>query len=349
MKDLKIVYYMNQFFGGEGGEESASEGIAVFEGTKGISGIFESAYGGDCKVAATIICGDNYIAENLDKVCDEIIEIVKKYSPDAFVAGPAYAAGRYGVACGALCTKIAEKLSIPTVTAMNELNPGVQLYHKKVYILKTGDNARAIKTDVEKMAAFVKRILAGETIGLPDDEGYFARGYKRNKKSEKTPPERAVDMLLDKFYNREFTTEIPLPSSEDVPRPNPIKDLSKITVALATDGGLYPIDNPDNMPTQNADRFGAYDISGMDELKPGEWKIRHNGFDNTFSNADPNRLVPVDSMREMEREGVIGKLYDKFLATTGLVATVENSTKTGKAMVDYVKEHNIDAVVLTST
>ena len=88
MKDLKIVYYMNRFFGGEGGEESASEGIAVFEGTKGISGIFESAYGDDCKVAATIICGDNYIAENLDKVCDEIIEIVKKYSPDAFGCRP---------------------------------------------------------------------------------------------------------------------------------------------------------------------------------------------------------------------------------------------------------------------
>lgn len=30
---------------------------------------------------------------------------------------------------------------------------------------------------------------------------------------------------------------------------------------------------------------------------------------NSFSNADPNRLVPVDSMRTLEKEGVIGKLH----------------------------------------
>lgn len=45
----------------------------------------------------SIVCGDNYIAERLEKVTAEIVDIVEKHKPDLFVAGPAYAAGRYGV------------------------------------------------------------------------------------------------------------------------------------------------------------------------------------------------------------------------------------------------------------
>ena len=108
-------------------------------------------------------------------------------------------------------------------------------------------------------------------------------------------------------------------------------------------------DNPDNMPYANADRCGAYDTSNYNTLDEGDWIIRHTGYDNSFSNADPNRLVPVDAMRTLEKEGFIGKLHNVYLATTGLIATVENSTKTAKQMVDYVRNHNIDAVILTST
>lgn len=349
MKKIRLVYYINQFFGQAGGEEAASMGISVHEGPYGIASIFSNTYGPDCEIVATIICGDNYIAERLDAVSDEILELVKSYQPDAFVAGPAFAAGRYGVACGHLCTKISKALSIPAITAMNELNPGVPLYHNTTYILQTEASARNAKENIARMAEFMKKLVNGVPLKSPEDEQYFARGYKHNVKATIMPAARAVNMLLDKYYGRPFQSEIPLPVKEEIEKPAAIPDLSGITVALATDGGLYPLDNPDKMPTANADRFCAYDISDMDTLTKGEWKIRHNGYDNSISNADPNRLVPVDAMRTIEREGLIGKLHEKFLSTTGLVATVENATKTGKQMVRYVKDHNIDAVILTST
>jgi glycine reductase len=349
MEKIKVVYYINQFFGQEGGEESASIGIKVHEGAFGLAQSFADAYGEDCEVLATIVCGDNYIAEKLEEVTAEIVEIIAGYDPDLFVAGPAYGAGRYGVACGSLCDSVTQKLGIHVITAMNEINPGVQLYRKDIYILETGTNARTMHKDIVRMAGFAKKLINKEQLAAPDVEGYFARGYKKNIRAEKQPAERAVDMLLDKFYGRDFKSEIPLPVTENIKKPAAIPDLSKITIALATDGGLYPAGNPDNMPTANADHFCAYDIFGIDSLKQGDWVIRHNGYDNTYSNADPNRLVPVDSMRSLEKEGFIGKLYDKFMATTGLIATVENATKTGKQMVQYVKDHNIDAVVLTST
>lgn len=349
MDKIRIVYYINQFFGQEGGEEAASTGIKIHNEAFGLTKNFEETYGEECEVVATIVCGDNYIAERLEDVTEEIVNIIEKYHPDAFVAGPAYGAGRYGVACGSLCTEVQEKLNIPVITAMNEINPGVQIYRKFIYILETGTKASTMKYDLERMSAFLKKLISGKEIGSPKEEGYFAKGFKKNIVSQKQPAERAVDMVLDKFYNRPFVSEIPLPQKEVYEKPKPIIDLSKSKIVLATDGGLYPAGNPDNMPSANADRFCAYDISSLDSFKKGDWIIRHNGYDNTYSNEDPNRLVPLDSFREMEREGYIGKLHDEFLATTGLIATGKNATKTGKQMVEYVKENRIDAVVLTST
>lgn len=349
MKKTKIVYYINQFFGQEGGEEAASTGITVHEGAFGVAQNFEVAYGDDSEVLATIVCGDNYIAEKLEEVTAEIVDIIEGYKPDVFVAGPAYAAGRYGVACGSLCTAVTKKMKIPVITAMNEVNLGVDIYRKEIYILKTGTNARTMRDDTAKMAEFIKKLVNKIELDSPEEEGYFTRGFKRNVVADKKPAKRALNMLLDKLNGREFESEIPLPLTEDIKRPAPILDLSKATIVLATDGGLYPADNPDNMPSAAADRFGAYDISGIDSLKQGDWKIYHGGYDQTYSNAEPNRLVPVDSMRKLEKEGYIGKLHNKFLATTGLVAPVAFSTKTGKQMVQYVNDNNIDAVVLTST
>ena len=65
------------------------------------------------KIVSTIICGDNYFGENLDAATDTIIEMVKKCEPDVFVAGPAFNAGRYGVACGTICKAVEERLGIP--------------------------------------------------------------------------------------------------------------------------------------------------------------------------------------------------------------------------------------------
>ena len=145
MDKIRIVYYINQFFGQEGGEEAASTGIKIHNEAFGLTKNFEETYGEECEVVATIVCGDNYIAERLEDVTEEIVNIIEKYHPDAFVAGPAYGAGRYGVACGSLCTEVQEKLNIPVITAMNEINPGVQIYRKFIYILETGTKASTMK------------------------------------------------------------------------------------------------------------------------------------------------------------------------------------------------------------
>jgi len=348
-KKIKVVHYINQFFGLIGGEEAASVGLEVREGMVGPGAALSAALGSEAEIVATIICGDNHIAENLESVTAEVVQILKKYSPDMFFAGPAYAAGRYGVGCGALCAAVKKELGIPAVTAMNEENPGVGIYRKDLYILSTGNNARTMKEDTQKMAALARKLLAGEAIGSPEDGGYFARGWAITKKSPKRSSDRAIDMLLKKIKGEPFKTEITMPKLDAVPLAPAIPDLSKATVVLVTDGGLFPAGNPDKMPPMNPTVYKAYSVDGLDTLKQGDYMVSHNGYDNTFAVADPNRLIPLDAMRILERKGEIGKLHENFLTTTGLLTTIANSTKIGKDMAAYIRDHQIDAAILTST
>lgn len=345
---VRIVHYINQFFGQIGGEEQASVGISVKDGAFGPGLEFEKCFDRPVEVVATVICGDNYFSENASAL-PEILEIIKEKKPDVFFAGPAYAAGRYGMACAALCMEVKKAMGIPAITAMNELNPGVDFGKKELFIAKTGANARTMQDDIQNMVMFAEKMLDGKEMGLPDEDNYFKRGWNRSVHTGVEVSDRAINMLLAKIKGEPFKTEIELPDNKDVPLAPAVKDLSKATIAIATDGGLYPAGNPDNMPCSNPDVFHPYPIKAGPTLNPEEWTVRHNGYDNSFVLANPNRLVPADAMIKLEEEGYIGELYDGVLSTTGLITTVANSKKIGKEMAAYIKDHNIDAVILTST
>lgn len=64
-------------------------------------------------------------------------------------------------------------------------------------------------------------------------------------------------------------------------------------------------------------------------MKPDKYEVSHQGYDNQYVNADPNRLLPVDIMRELEKEGIIGKLCDIFL-TQQSDDTTEEGIRVGK-------------------
>lgn len=348
-KEIRVVHYINQFFGQYGSEEKAHIGPLVKEEKVGPGVALERQLGNRGRVVATVICGDNYIAERLDEAVLEVVELIKKYSPDLVIAGPAYVAGRYGVACGAVCQAVQKNLGIPAITGMFEENPGVELYKKDVYILKTGNNAKTMMQDMNNLVNFGLRLVNGEEIGPPEQEGYFKRGLKKNVKSDKKAAERAVDMLLAKFHGRPFQTEVPISSFNKVEPAPPVEDLTRATIALITDGGLIPKDNPDGIEPANATKYGRYSIAGSERLQPEDFIVHHRGYDTSYAAADPERLVPVSTMRELEQEGAIGKLYDHYLVTTGVMTSLENAKKMGRGMAEQLKKDGVDAVLLTST
>ena len=164
MAKYKIVHYINQFFAGIGGEEKADYTPELREGVVGPGMGLKAALGEDYEIVSTIICGDNYFGENLDAATDTIIEMVKKCEPDVFVAGPAFNAGRYGVACGTICKAVEERLGIPVITGMYIENPGVDMFRKDLIIVDTPNSAAGMPKVLPVMSALIKKMSAGEEI-----------------------------------------------------------------------------------------------------------------------------------------------------------------------------------------
>jgi betaine reductase len=131
--------------------------------------------------------------------------------------------------------------------------------------------------------------------------------------------------------------------------PSAIKDLSQARVMLITDGGLVPRGNPDKIQGTAATRWGSYSIEGRDDLRGEDYEISHGGYDARFVQEDPDRLVPLDALREMEKRGVIGKLHDEFISTSGRVNPLSNTRRLGREMAHKIKSEGVDAVILTST
>jgi len=346
---IRIVHYLNQFFGGIGGEDKADISPRVIEGAIGPGRLIETLIAEEGNVVATVICGDNYFAEDVERASSEIIKLIIPYKPDLLIAGPAFNAGRYGIACGAVCKMVQKELGIPAITGMYEENPGLDLYRTEVYIVKTMDSARGMADALRKMLNLGKKLFRGERIGSPIEEEYFARGILVNEFTEKTGAERVVEMLLLKLQGKPFESEVPRPIYDRVKPAPPIKALTNSKIALITDGGLVPRGNPDKIEIRTATRFGRYEIKGMDKLNPEDYEVSHEGYDSSLVRKDPNRLVPVDVMRELESEGRIGKLHDKFYSTTGVASIVEVMRRLGQLIATELRAEGVSGVILTST
>jgi betaine reductase len=346
---MRIAHYLNQFFGGIGGEEKAGVALSAREGAVGPGRLLEELFGGGAKVVLTLVCGDNYAVEHREDFLAAALPRIAAARPDLFVAGPCFEAGRYGVAAGALAAAVQSRLGIPATAAMTRENPGAELYRESLYIVETGRSATEMREAMAKLARLGRKLAARAEIGPPEEEGYIPRGLLRDRFVEKTAAARLVEMLLKKVRGEPFASEMVATAFAPVPPPPPPRDLARAKIMLVTDGGLVPKGNPDRIEGTAATRWGAYDISGRDDLKGEDYEISHGGYDPRFVREDPDRLVPLDALRELEREGVIGKLHDEFVSTSGLANPISNTRRLGREIAAKAKREGVDAVILTST
>ena len=126
-------------------------------------------------------------------------------------------------------------------------------------------------------------------------------------------------------------------------------NLAEATVAVVTSGGIVPRGNPDHIEAASASRYGEYSIEGLDRLTPESHQSVHGGYDPTYANADPNRVMPLDVLRELEREGRIGRLHDRYFATVGNATPVERAVRFGEEIAAMLVNVGVHAVICTST
>src|SRR5699024_9637134 len=209
----KAILYLNQFFGQIGGEDKADFAPVIKADLVGPAIELQKQLKDDIEITHTIICGDNYMGSNTDEAIEKILDFLKDKEFNIFFAGPAFRAGRYGSACGHICKAVKEKYNVPVISSMNEENPGVEMFHKDIYIFKGGASAAAMRKDIKKMATFGNKVLDGQELLPAKEEGYFGREIRRQVWLEPsvTAADRVIDMLLKKVKGKPFQTELPIP------------------------------------------------------------------------------------------------------------------------------------------
>jgi glycine reductase complex component B subunit gamma len=347
MGKLRVAHYLNQFFAGAGGEEAADlppevHGEALGPG-RALAGILGDA--GD--VVSSFVCGDDYFNEHTIEAEAAVREWLEELGPDLVVAGPAFAAGRYGVACSHVC-RVADDLDTPAVTGLHPENPG-RLVYARAYAVPAPRTAAGMKDTLEAMVELGRRLAAGVELGPAEAEGYLPRSVRRPGHREKPGAERAVDMLVAKLGGRPFRTEIPVEAYDAVPPAPAVADPAHARIGLVTSGAIVPKGNPDRLRRASESRWVRYSIAELDGLRPDDYECVHGGFFNMIACENPNLVLPLDAVRELQREGAIGSVADFYCCTSGNDQRLADCARNGREIASALAEAGVEAAILVAT
>jgi glycine reductase len=352
---IRVVHILNQFFAGIGGEDKADIPAAVADGAVGAARGLQQQLGERGQVVATVYFGDNYFHEHKDDALAALLAEVDKHHPDVVVAGPAFNAGRYGLACAEICQSVSEKLGLRCVTGMEPENPGVGVYrdyhNDKVFLLPTAETASGMARALAALAPFACRLAGGEEFGPAAAEGYLPRGIRRLVRVDKSGADRAIEMLLAKVAGKPFTTEIPMEVWDKVEPAAPLADAAQANLAVICTGGVVPWGNPDGFKTYRNTHWRKYNFAELAALEPGKWEAVHGGYNVAFMNKNPHYGMPLDALRKLEEEGKIGrgKLYPAYYVIPGNQGSPAVMRRVGQEIGADMKKDGVNGVLLVAT
>ncbi|MBI3951651.1 MAG: glycine/betaine/sarcosine/D-proline family reductase selenoprotein B [Acidobacteria bacterium] len=349
-QQIRIAHYINQFFGGIGGEEKADAELQIREGPVGPGIGLQKALADRGQIVATLICGDNYFNSQTAAALAGVQETIERYQPDVVVAGPAFDAGRYGFACGEVGKAVSQRLGIPAATAMYPENPAVETYRKirGIWILPTSARAIDMPKVLPKLADFAVKVGSGLAIGPARAEGYIPTGQRKLVFTDVPGAERALNMLLTKLAGQPSQTEIPIERFEPVPPAPPLKDLKTARLGVITTSGLVPKGNPDRFKMFNATEWRKYRLPDVPALEGKDWEVIHGGFNTAYAQANPNLVLPLDALRELEGQA-FGELHHEFYTITGVGTSLKTAKQAGEEMAASMREAGVDAALLVAT
>jgi len=345
---LRVVHYINQFFAGIGGEDMANIPPRLQEGSVGSGRPLQQALKDEGTVVATLICGDNYLSDAPDNALASIIAMLQELRPDVLIAGPAFESGRYGLACAAVC-KAAQQIGIAALTGMHPDNPGVESGRPDILAVRTGVSPVHMQAALTAMASLAVKLGRKESLGPAEIEGFLPRGVREMYRREAPGYQRALDMLQAKLRGQRFTTEVPILIPERVSPAPPIADLAKAIIALVSTGGLVRKGNPDRQVSANATRYFRHDVSELESLSGKDWEAYHAGYFNHIVNKNPNYILPLSFMRDLERKGEIGGIYPYIYALPGVSTPVAQARRMGCDVARELGEARVTGCLLVAT
>jgi glycine reductase len=241
---LRVVHYLNQFFGGVGGEDVADLKPQLVVGPKGPGNLLQRLVP-EIEIVATLIAGDNYVAENLEVGVDEVLELIDALDtpPAVMIAGPAFNAGRYGMACAAVCERFESRTGSPAVTAMFPDNPAVASYRRQVIMVASESDVMGMQDALLRLGRVAVKCALGQALS-PSEDQLIVRGLRVNHRAQSTGAVRAIDMALRLARGQSVETEYEMPSFDRVTPAAPLPSAANATIAVVTSGGIVPRGNP---------------------------------------------------------------------------------------------------------
>ena len=345
---LRVVHYVNQFFGGIGGEDTANVGVSLQETPAGAGRALQQALGDAGSVVGMLICGDNYFNEREVEAAAAIRTHLEALKPDILVAGPAFGSGRYGLACAEVC-KIAQGLGVNAISAMHPDNPGAMSGWPDVLMVPTGETSADMPQALAAVVRLATKLSRGEALGPAEVEGYMPRGVRRVHDRQRPGYQRALDMLLAKLKDEPFRTEVPIHAPEKVNPASPVADLAGATIAMVTTGGLVRKGNPDRQVAANASRYYRHSVAELQSLSGADWEAYHAGYFNHIVNSNPNYILPLNFLRDLEADGQIGGVYESIYALPGVATPVAMSRDLGRSIAEDLANGGVDACLLVAT
>src|SRR5712692_996284 len=295
-KPLRVVHYVNQFFAGLGGEEAANRPVEVRREAVGATRGLIAELGDRARVVATIVGGDNYMNDEREMARAAVDGALHELRPDVVIAGPAFEAGRYSLACAEVC-RVAAAQGIAAVTAMHPAAPAATMYRRELLIVPTGATAVDMPRVLPPLVRLALKVARGEALGPAEVEGY-------------------------------------LPRAE---------------IALVTTGGLVPKGNPDGQTSGNAQKYFRYPIDQLQALRSGEWEAYHVGYFTHLVDTNPNYVLPLGYMRELEKAGVVGAIHRYAYTLPGVSTPVATARGLGEGIAAQLREGQVGGCLLVST
>jgi D-proline reductase (dithiol) PrdB len=151
-------------------------------------------------------------------------------------------------------------------------------------------------------------------------------------------------LLEAKNWKEAFAT-YPFPTPQAAPWTPFTKDLSACKVALVNSAGVYVKGEQEPFDAENVEGDWRFREVPTD-IRPDQVAIAHTHFDHTVAEQDLNCVFPLDPLRGLAAEGVIGEFLSPVFSISGYCTTADKITEeSAPAIVARLQEMGADVVL----
>lgn len=124
------------------------------------------------------------------------------------------------------------------------------------------------------------------------------------------------------------------------------KPVSECTVALVTTAGVHlKTQRPYDLMNELGDPSFRH-IPGTVQID--QLAVSHSHYDTTDANSDPNVVFPIDRLRELEAEGMVGRVANRHIGMMGWNPDGRRvKEETAPEIARVLREDGVDVAILT--